>query len=218
MDRNKKANFKIGIGVTTTPNRKEYVERWLEYFEKHKPTNYHLHIHEDVNYKGVAYSKNQNLYTLRDSDYIFLFDDDCYPIKDNWTDFFINSNESHLLFLDTKHKVLAQTGNVEHYCDCGGVFMFITKKVLNKVGYLNSSYGRYGFEHAGYSHRIYKADFTRSPYQQLKNTKEYLYAMDYNEIHKSSLTDEEKIKEIKNNSKIFVNELKSENYFCNFEQ
>ena len=102
MDSNEKANFKIGIGVTTTPNRKEYVERWLEYFEKFKPTNYHLHIHEDVNYKGVAYSKNQNLYTLRDCDYIFLFDDDCYPIKDKWTDFFINSKENHILKLNLK--------------------------------------------------------------------------------------------------------------------
>ena len=218
MDSNEKTNIKIGIGVTTTPNRSEYIETWRKKFEKVKPKHYHLHIHEDVSYKGVAYSKNQNLFTLRDCDYIFLFDDDCYPIKDNWIDFFINSNENHLLFLDTKHKLLAQTGNVEHFNDCGGVFMFITKEVLNKVGYLNSAYGRYGFEHAGYSNRIYKAGLTRSPYQQLKNTKEYLYAMDYNENHKSSLTDEEKIKEIKNNSKIFVNELKNENYFCNFEQ
>ncbi len=59
MDRSKKTDIKIGIGVTTTPNRKEYVDRWLEYFEKFKPSNYHLHIHEDFHYKGVAYSKNQ---------------------------------------------------------------------------------------------------------------------------------------------------------------
>ena len=218
MDRNEKTNIKIGIGVTTTPNRKEYAENWLKHFEQVKPTNYHLHIHEDVNYKGVAYSKNQNLKTLQDCDYIFLFDDDCYPIKKGWTDYFINSNENHLLFLNEKHTMLARSGNVEHYANCGGVFMFITKKVLTEVGYINSAYGRYGFEHAGYSSRIYKAGLTRSPYQQLINTKDYLYAMDYSIEHKSSLTDEEKINEIRKNSKIFVNELNSKNYFINFEQ
>ena len=91
MDRETQTGFSIGIGVTTTPNRKEYVDRWLLEFEKVKPKNYHLHIHEDVHYRGVAYSKNQNLKTLQDCDYIFLFDDDCFPIRQNWTDYFINS-------------------------------------------------------------------------------------------------------------------------------
>jgi len=184
MDRKTETRPRIGIGVTTTPNRSEYIDTWRKNFEKVKPTSYHLHIHEDVSYKGVAYSKNQNL----------------------------------LLFLNHNHKVLACTGNVEHYNDCGGVFMFITSEVLNKVGYINSAYGRYGFEHAGYSNRIYKAGLTRSPYQQLVNTKEYLYAMDYSIKHRSSLTDEEKINEIKKNSKIFVNELNDKNYFIKFEE
>ncbi len=138
MERNQKTDYKIGIGVTTTPNRSDYIETWRKKFEKVKPKHYHLHIHEDVSYKGVAYSKNQNLKTLKDCDYIFLFDDDCYPIKEGWAEYFINSNEQHLLFLNHTHKVLARTGNVEHFNDCGGVFMFITSEVLNKVGYIGT--------------------------------------------------------------------------------
>jgi hypothetical protein len=217
MDRKTETRPRIGIGVTTTPNRSEYIDTWRKNFEKVKPTSYHLHIHEDVSYKGVAYSKNQNLKTLADCDYIFLFDDDCYPIKEGWAEYFINSNEHHLLFLNHNHKVLACTGNVEHYNDCGGVFMFITSEVLNKVGYINSAYGRYGFEHAGYSNRIYKAGLTRSPYQQLVNTKEYLYAMDYNIEHKSSIPEYKKAKLIEENRKVFINELQSPKIFYNFE-
>jgi hypothetical protein len=85
MDRETQTGFSIGIGVTTTPNRKEYVDRWLLEFEKVKPKNYHLHIHEDVHYRGVAYSKNQNLKTLKDCDYIFLFDS-------------INTHQRHLVY------------------------------------------------------------------------------------------------------------------------
>jgi hypothetical protein len=218
MDRKTETRPRIGIGVTTTPNRKEYIETWIENFEKVKPTNYHLHIHEDVNYKGVAYSKNQNLKTLQDCDYIFLFDDDCYPIKDGWADYFINSKQKHLLFLNKSHNKIIVHDEVEIYNDCGGVFMFLTKEVLNKVGYINSDYGQYGFEHAGYSNRIYRAGFTFAPYQQLKNTKEYLFAMDYNIEHKSSIHEYKKAKLIEENRKVFINELQSPKIFYNFEE
>jgi len=35
---------KIGIGVTTTPNRKEYADKWIKEFQKVSPKGYHLHI------------------------------------------------------------------------------------------------------------------------------------------------------------------------------
>ncbi len=48
MDRKTETRPRIGIGVTTTPNRSEYIDTWRKNFEKVKPTSYHLHIHEDV--------------------------------------------------------------------------------------------------------------------------------------------------------------------------
>ena len=218
MDRETQRRVSIGIGVTSTPNRSEYIDTWLKEFEKVKPYNYHLHIHEDVHYHGVAYSKNQNLKTLQDNDYIFLFDDDCYPIKEGWADYFINSKQKHLLFLNKSHNKIIVHDEVEIYNDCGGVFMFLTKEVLNKVGYLNSDYGQYGFEHVGYSNRIYKAGFTYAPYQQLSRTKEYLFAMDYNMEHKSSIPEYKKAKLIEENRKVFINELQSDKIFYNFEK
>jgi len=219
MDRNEKANIKIGIGVTTTPNRYEYTDRWLEFFEKTKPESYHLHIHEDVNYKGVAYSKNQNLITLKDCEHIFLFDDDCYPIKTGWTDFFINSGYNHLLYLQPYHRIKSKINDLETFNECGGVFMYLTKEVLNKVGYFNSEYGQYGFEHAGYSNRIYKAGLTSAPYQQLTGTDKYIFSKDYAGIdHKSSIPEYKKQKLINENRKVFINELQSKKIFYNFEQ
>ena len=76
MDKSKKADITIGIGVSSTPNRKYLLDEWLVNFRKHTKQPYHLHIHEDINYRGVAYSKNENLKALKDCDYIFLFDDD----------------------------------------------------------------------------------------------------------------------------------------------
>jgi hypothetical protein len=209
---------KIGIGVTTTPNRKEYVDKWLNYFQKTKPENYHLHIHEDTHYKGVAYSKNQNLWTLRDCDYIFLFDDDCYPANFGWIEFFINSKYNHLLYLQPQHTLKYEVNDLQIFENCGGVFMYLTKEVLNKVGYLNNEYGQYGYEHEGYSNRIFKSGLTTSPYQQLKGTNLYLHSIDYSGVtHKSSVPDYKKAKLVEENRKIFLKEMLSNKIYYDFE-
>ena len=207
----------IGIGVTTTPNRKYLLDAWLINFRKHTKEPYHLHVHEDINYRGVAYSKNENLKALKDCDYIFLFDDDCYPIHDEWVNFFTSSNEKHLLFLtESLHGLPDYCGsNPLTYRNCGGVFMMLTKEVIEKVGAFGS-YGVYGFEHCGYSQRIYKAGLTKSPYQMLKNTKKYLRALDYEGKIQSSVSDEVKQREIDKNRIKFIEEVNSNNYFVNF--
>lgn len=207
----------IGIGVTTTPNRSYLVDEWLKEFEKVKPENYHLHIYEDFHYKGVAYSKNQNLKSLQGCDYIFLFDDDCYPIKENWTEFFINSKENHLLYLADYHFKLGEIKNIELFKDCGGVFMYFTKETFLKVGYFNPEYSQYGFEHAGLSHRIYRAGLTHSPYQQLKRTKDYLFSYDYQSAIQSSIPDYKKQRLIEENRKTFIKEISSNKIYYNFE-
>lgn len=217
MDKDKKATTQptIGVGVTSTPNRKHLLDEWLVMFRQHTKMPYHLHVHEDTYYRGVAYSKNENLKALKGCDYIFLFDDDCYPINDNWVNFFTSSNEKHLLFLNQGHGMIYKKQGTEYYRDCGGVFMMLTKEVLLNVGAFGE-YGVYGFEHAGYSQRIYKAGFTNAPYQQLTDTHKYLRALDYEGTIKSSVSDETKQKEIQKNRIKFVEEVNNKNYFVNF--
>lgn len=223
MDTTKKRPVSIGIGVTTTPNRKEYFDLWYKKFTEVAPSGYHLHVHDDVHYKGVAYSKNQNLKTLKDCDYIFLFDDDCFPIIRGWENYFINSKEHHLLYLQPQHNIIARLGEIEHYNDCGGVFMYLTREAFETVGYFNPEYSQYGFEHAGYSVRINKAGLTQSAFQQLKDTDKYLLAMDYsgtlpNVKKQMSIEEYQKQKEINKNRKVFMKELQSNQIYYNLEQ
>jgi hypothetical protein len=168
-----------------------------------------------MNYRGVAYSKNENLKALKDCDYIFLFDDDCYPIHEDWVNFFTSSNENHVLFLNDSHGLIYKKQGTEYYRDCGGVFMMITKEIVLKVGAFGD-YGVYGFEHAGYSQRIYKARLTDAPYQMLSETNNYLKALDYEGTIKSSVSDEVKQIEIDKNRIKFVEEVNDKNYFVNF--
>jgi hypothetical protein len=145
----------------------------------------------DSERKGVAYRKNECLRNLKDCEYVFLFDDDCFPIKDNWIDFFISSNQEHLLFLSKNlHSYKETVKNIEVYNNCGGVFLFMKKSAIDRVGAFDESFGIYGFEHVDYTNRIIGK---KGDYPMLIGTEEYLYALDYsNSKHKSSINSNER--------------------------
>lgn len=188
--------MRIGIGITTY-NRPECFKKCLEQINKHTPKDdkrYHYLAVEDSDESrmGVAFRKNQCLKAFKDFDHIFLFDDDCYPIRGGWAEFFINNGGNHQLFLiDRLHK---RKDNIV-FNDCGGVFMYMTKQCIDKVGAFNEKFTPWGFEHAEYSQRIFKAGLTIAPYTCLYGTENYLYAADYSDPnHVSSISNEEKQK------------------------
>lgn len=214
--------YNVGIGITTY-NRPDMLRKCLESIIRYTcMENVLCVISEDTDEdrRGVAYRKNCCLRALKDCDYIFLFDDDCYPIKCGWIEYFVTAaatqHQEHLLFLNKKihnykySKTIPYGAyfTIDYYKDCGGVFMFLTKQVLNRVGSFNETFDIYGFEHAEYSMRILGK---HGEYPMLKHTEEYLYSEDYsNPNHKSSISDEEKNKHIKNNwNKFFNKEIKS---------
>ena len=192
----------IGLGVTTykRPEHLKLFKEQLKKFSKRGSTlglgllDYLVKIHEyddEVARKGIAYGKNQCLKALKDCDYIFLFDDDCVPIKEGWIKWFIKahkeSGQHHFLYLrDTPS--LRCTGvkkGIQIFNNCGGAFMFLTKEVLKTVGGFNKNYKLYGYEHAGYSDRIHKAGLTPfGAYLCPLGADKYIYAMDWDHSRK----------------------------------
>lgn len=201
--------MRIGVGVTFY-NRPEHREAWsmIHSYMIGKDIVYHIEIETDENRLGVAKRKNNCLRALKDCDHIFLFDEDCRPIKVGWIENFINSGHKHLLYLNSSHRPFIHCGDGSTvYCDCGGVFMYMTKDVVERVGAFNEKFTPYGFEHADYSRRIAKAMGEHYNYRALDNTSEFIYAEDYsNPNHKSSITDEEKKKHVRNNWDKFFKE------------
>jgi GT2 family glycosyltransferase len=213
--------MRIGIGVTTY-NRPDCISECLTHILEYTRLeavyiggNVKLHIARDTDKdrRGVAYRKNECLRALKDCDYVFLFDDDCFPIKHNWVDFFINSGEEHLLYLDSRfHKreysMITDKAIVNVHSQCGGVFMFMTKSVIERVGAFDESYGLYGFEHADYSNRVYGK---QPKYLCLDRTNEYIFAHDYSfKIHASTITPLERFNFVeKNKNKYWNEEIKS---------
>lgn len=172
----------IGIGITTTPNRQDFLDLCVSQIEKHTK-HYNLFIHNDIEYKGVAYSKNQCLKALKGYDDIFLFDDDCFPIADGWTDWFTMTNDKHLMYLNNWGNIKALPDNgsgIISYNNCAGCMMYLTKEVVEKVGGYCKDYGRYGFEHAGYSIRIHGAGLTPlGAFLSPCGANQYIHSLDY---------------------------------------
>jgi len=223
------SKVKIGVGFTTY-KRKNIMQRAYDKFIEHtfdvvqeakdggimtaytpKDGNeYFYYCAKDTvdDRKGVSARKNECLRALSHCDYVFLFDDDCYPNKDGWANFFIESGMNHLLYLNDSHEKTGDVDNVEIYKECGGVFMFMTKGAIERVGAFNEEYDTWGFEHAGYSVRILGE---RHAFPMLKGTSEYIYSLDYSEPDfKSSIKDEEKNALISKNLTIFAKDIETE--------
>jgi hypothetical protein len=185
---------KIGVGVTTFNRPDElqnFEEKFAEAWEHNSEYTYPLiHIAEDTleNRRGVAKVKNECLFHLKECDYIFLFDDDCFPIKKGWHEVVINAHleTGNHHFAYTKEPFCKKSGTyfhknvtLESFNGSGGVFLFYTKECIEKVGGFYTGYGLYGYEHMGHSIRIKKAQLTFDWFLSIKELDNYIFAKDY---------------------------------------
>lgn len=224
--------MKIGIGCTTF-NRPAHIELFQMQIGKHTDDCFKFHIARDTDKdrKGIAYRKNECLSYLKDCDYIFLFDDDTFPIKEGWAEFFIEaykaSGQHHFLYLKETPNIksietviinepLKENGwelKINSYNNCGGCFMFLTKEVIERVGGYCQDYGLYGYEHAGYSIRIHLAGLTPMGKYLCPGPSDYIYSMDYDFHRKAEFQDKVKHKPSMPVGEVIAQQIKNKTIF-----
>ena len=209
--------MKIGVAVLTY-KRPKHLELWLSQYSKYKSDNMSLYVVDDsFERKGVAARTNECINKFKDFDYIFIFNDDVFTIKKGWDDCYINTGWNHLLYFKETAAIekVKSNGGVDMFTNCGGCLMFITKEVIEKVGYLNSAYSYYGYEHAGYSMRVYKSGLIPHPYAVPTNASDYIYSLDFqNDIdfgikHHSSVDINEVENFLVKNKNVFLQDIKT---------
>ena len=181
----------IGIGVTTY-KRPHLALTCIAKIKEFTTEPYKLYIatDSDDDRRGVAKRKNECLKALQDCDYIFLFDDDCYPIKEGWEKAIIDkskkTNSHHFCY--NKEPFYKISGfkyingvELECYGACGGVMLFYTRNVLQKVGAFYEGYDTYGYEHIGHSVRIFRSGLSADLFCCPSDMKEYFYSHDYDD-------------------------------------
>lgn len=190
----------IGVGVTTF-NRPRTFRLWMKQFLKHTANLpdgieivYHVQTFYPQKHSGIAAVKNACLreLTRENCDYIFLFDDDCFPIRDDWWMPFIEahlrSGQHHFLWLKDDsdlyppsigRKKLKEENGVSIFRNSQGCCMFLTRPAVNACGAFDEKFGLYGSEHENYSLRVFKLGMnTMGPYLSVPGIEEYIYSLD----------------------------------------
>jgi hypothetical protein len=241
----------IGIGITTK-NRSNLLEKTLNNIKQYTNINakyiliddnsddFHRKKNEEISRKykikyiynvnniGIAKSKNKCIENIDDCGYIFLFDDDCYPIKENWWFEFIDASEKtncehfSLTFDHTSsgrpngNNLLGKIDKngyiLEEYSNPCGILLFITKNCIEKIGGFDSNYSLYGKEHVGYSSRCYNMGLTIGNFMSISNTLKNFYSYDYENKISSTLPWKDKKKSQEINNKVFEIEKNSYDY------
>jgi hypothetical protein len=200
---------KIGI-VITTHNRHDVLKRSLEHHLQHLPTGAVVFVVDDGSAApvsvddsrvtvvrnersmGIVYSKNRSLSLLMDAgcDHLFLWDDDAYPLTNDWHVQYVESGEAHLAyqFLDLAGPRKLKDIAVIHrdskhvaYTGQRGVMLYYKRHAIDKVGGFDSIYGRGMYEHSDLAMRIYQSGLNSWAFADVVGSNELIHSMDEHE-------------------------------------
>ena len=163
---------------------------------------------------GIVASKNASLSALMDAgcEHLFLWDDDAYPIADNWHLPYIESPEPHLayqfkdlagpkklndmaeLYRDDQH--VAYTGQ-------RGVMLYYHRSAIEKVGGFDRVYGRGMYEHPDLALRIYNAGLSTWAFADVVGSEKLIHSMDEHEEGTRSIPRPDREALVKRNVGIF---------------
>ncbi|HDW3275911.1 TPA: glycosyltransferase family 2 protein [Enterobacter asburiae] len=199
---------RIGIAITTH-NRPEVLKRAIEQHMKHLPSGALVVVVDDGskpaavvpdNVKllrheqscGIVASKNASLTALVEAgcEHLFLWDDDAWPIADNWHLPYIESPEPHLAyqFLDlagprkiNDMTVLYRDDNHIAFTGQRGVMLYYHRSAIEKVGGFDPVYGRGMYEHPDLALRIHNAGLTSWAFADVVGSEKLIHSMDEHE-------------------------------------
>ena len=199
---------RIGIAITTH-NRPEVLKRAIEQHMKHLPSGALVVVIDDgskppavvpANVKlfrhdqscGIVASKNASLTALVDAgcEHLFLWDDDAWPIADNWHLPYIESPESHLAyqFLDlagprkiNDMTVLYRDDKHVAYTGQRGVMLYYHRSAIGMIGGFDPVYGRGMYEHPDLALRIHNAGLTTWAFADVVGSEKLIHSMDEHE-------------------------------------
>lgn len=219
----------IGIGVTTH-NRNSIVSQTLIKIARYTPdakivivddasdTPLEIvnNIHGFLLYRfeenvGIARAKNKCIELLSDCDHIFLFDDDTYPIVENWYVPYIESKEHHLMYLfkDWSNgnpvgddEIIYQDNDVVAHSHARGCMLYADRTVIDTVGGMDTRYGKAMNEHLDWSNRIYNAGLTSFRNMDVIGSKNLIYSMDEHQEIASSIKRSDRVAGINKNGEL----------------
>lgn len=122
---------------------------------------------------GISYTKNVGIYEAyhRGSEYIFLLDDDVIYLDKDWNKPYISASKTtklnHFSYAaDVRDEGIDVEKNgisLLQYSNINGCLLFLTKELVDNIGYFKKFPHKYGHEHVDYTFRhnkYYNEEFT----------------------------------------------------------
>lgn len=195
---------KIGVAITTH-NRYDIFKTTYAEIKRFIPDNGVLVVVDDASSTpvpeatfrfnenvGIARAKNKCFELLYNAgcEHFFLFDDDCYPLVEDWYVPYVNSREPHLNYIFKNFKnvnkqindtlEIYRDSDIVAYSHVRGCMCYFKRICLDKVGGMNPIFGRWGYEHPNLSNRIYNFGLTTFKYMDVPNSDKLIYSRDEN--------------------------------------
>lgn len=214
----------IGIGITTR-NRQTILAKNLKFFKRYTPETFKIVIVDDGSdipfegadfrfeeRQGIAKAKNKCFDLLKGCSHCFLFDDDCYPIADNWFKPYINSREPHLMYIYDRfsdNQILKDSVLIYYddqilaYTYPRGCMLYFDLDKLGEVARMNEDFKIWGWEHVSLSDKIFNNNFTTYRYMDVRDSKKLIFSMDEHRSVVSSVSNEEKTPNFAHNENLY---------------
>lgn len=226
--------MEIGIAITVH-NRNETAKETISKIKKLAPEGSKIVIVDDGskipfedstfrfnNSVGIAAAKNKCIELLYDlgCEHLFLFDDDIYPLVDDWHLRYINTGIKHLCFSfdkfsngRTNGRIVnsIENGIIEYHEPCG-CMLYLHRDCVDKVGGMDIRYGKWGYEHVGYSMRIHNSGLIPKPFLDIENSTKVFHSLDWEQTVKRSVPTKERINCVAKNKAKYISEIDSSKY------
>lgn len=211
--------LKIGVGMITAGNR----EIPKQIYEKSCGDVY---VYHDEKLEGPSTARNKVLAHFKGYDYIFIFDDDCYPEQKGWEYYFIEQSRLHNVhwmgvpgYFDCPIHVIE--GEMAWWVGGLGPFQFFSKNALETIGGYNTEYDRYGWEDIAIEARASKAGLLGKPYGSPFPIRGMAYIKPLDQYDNpglyANMPREEKVRYAKLNRHIMEKEVNNPNVFYPYE-
>lgn len=232
---------KIGIAYTTH-NRREVLLNTLSNVRKYLPKDCEFIVVDDAsevpfegatyrfdNNVGIAKAKNKCIELLfeRGCTDFFLFDDDTYPLVEDWYKPYIESNEPHLMYIFKEFSngnvklndtlLIYEDSKIRAFSHARGCMLYFKRICFDKVGGMNPIYGKWGFEHPELSCRIYNKGLTTFKYMDVVGSEKLIYSGDEERSVKSTVDGIDRVRQLNRNCAIY-NELKETDTYIPFTE
>ena len=163
---------------------------------------------------GIPRVKNKciELFMQTDSEYLFLLDDDTFPIHYEAFSRYIESNLNHACY--TFYNNFRKHDGYRSFRLVNGCMMFFTRKCFETVGGFDVRFGIAKYEHVNMSGRIFNAGLTPARYIDIYSEGLW-HCMDEDKGHVRSLTVKENEQLLKSGYKLFKEKFGSSEY-CDY--